>query len=198
MPHPNDLLSVREIAVALNISWATVADWAVQRYIKPAGKKQIATKDTGGKRTVNAYHWSDVLALKRVTGRINQDVLIKLMPKGYMMLDEAAVVLNHSKTYIRSLARTKKLQSVRVEWPCNSFTGKPRCSVFVLRKAVEAMAAARAESNWMKGGPIEKLYVPENPLIAADNELCLQARRELWENRGRIFGFPLAAARECG
>lgn len=197
MPSPEDKVTIRDIERETGIPIKVITQWVDCKYLKaqgitrvgPIGKKRKGCGRVTKGRPVRWFFWKDVkVLLDRYRPGLNDNNAIEnVRPRGFLHIAEAASLLRMGDGSIRQAARDGKLTSVKV--PMNGVSTK-RFFVFVSKAEVERIkdeADRRATLNRPSYGLFQPAPDTANPLISANDEVCLEARRKLWEQNGRII-----------
>ncbi len=191
MPSPDDKVTLIEISRETGIAHKTISHWFNNKRIKRRGVMKLGEGTPGAQgrprkgRPVIWVYWKDVVEfLKNYRpGGTKAEDRIAATPPGHIHADEAACLLGVSAASVRGGVREGRLEGQLV--PMNG--ANSRHYVFVSRAAVDKIVAEREAQSKNKYHSYDPPPDTSNPLITANDAVCLEARRRLWEEKGRVF-----------
>ncbi len=183
MPSPDDKVTIADASQASGLPKRILQSWCDMGHLPVRGKVPLGTP---GGRQERWFYWRDVepLIARYRPGGTTRGGMMAVCPTGYMLLDEVMETIGWKQEIVRRLVKQGHLDVIKV--PMNGVTQK-RHYVFYSAESVASYLQLRKAKD---GDPA----APVRPLIAADNTICLKARRELLEKRG----ISVASARKCG
>lgn len=189
MPSPDTWVSIYEATQISGIKYRVIAEWIyrgylkakIGRYYKPVYSHR--TRQRAGRRT-SMFLWKDfedVLARYK-PGNNGAGAQETARPEGYVTMSEASDLLGVDRTYIRRLMGENRLPFIKVNV---NGVGK-KYFLYVEKKAVDALAEEKGDYRRIGFVPAKE-KAPERPLICGNHAVCLDARRQLWEQNQRVF-----------
>ena len=149
-------------------------NWDLKGLLKPKG---TGSAEGWESRPHRLYRLGDIIALVRQRGGMKTNPC----PIGYVWSDVAGERMGLDGRKVTLLARRGELEHYRVPM------GPSRYSYAISERSIIRWLNARGVVN---SG--EEFIMPADdvmpPLICARDETCLQARRELWQLKGRKWG----------
>jgi hypothetical protein len=196
MPSPEDKVTLRDVERETGITLKVITQWVDSGYLKSQGIMRVGVIGRRTKRgfvtkgkPVRWFFWRDVQAIlaKYRPGFNNKDTIERVRPQGHLHVSDAANALGMREHTLRCAISNGKLPCVRV--PMNGVSTK-RFFLFVPKFEIErikAEAEHKATSNRPTYGLFQPVPDTANPLISADDGVCLEARTQLWRANGRII-----------